>query len=124
MPPAIWNDAMETSMASSSQWPASAKNTSTKKAMITASIAAFFRAAGSSPAVTARKTGKVPIGSMTTQKVTNSCRRSDQFIALPAQIRREASSPIGPSFLAIRLAIHMLRLWRHEGALRALLPAA
>src|SRR5688572_23883660 len=52
------------------------KNRSTPKANRTAKIAVFRRTSAFSVAVAARKIGKVPIGSMTTNRVTKSLMRS------------------------------------------------
>ena len=71
IPPEMRKLSSEMPSASSRIWPTTRKNSSTPAATSTALIATARRCAGLRLPVRAMNTGTVPIGSITTHKVTN-----------------------------------------------------
>lgn len=70
MPPAIWNDSRLMPSASISSCPNTRKNSRTPMLTAVARKAVVWRWSAPIPAVTAMKTGMVPMGSITTHSVT------------------------------------------------------
>ena len=72
MPPAIWNEGSGMPRARRRRWPPNRNATRTMPATMIARVAIILRCSSFIEAVTIRKTGIVPIGSISTHIITNS----------------------------------------------------